>query len=92
MKMNLYHSHIYFYHLILMPKVHLPLAFGGAESLRSQMPLFFKEYYGLKNNIEHTMLFSVHYIHAIPLFRVWWGEVCCDLTNTLLNGVPQFTH
>lgn len=69
--MNLYHSHIYFHHLILMPKAHLPLAFGDGESLRSQIPLSLKEYHALKNNKEHITMFSVHYVNTIPVFREW---------------------
>lgn len=61
-----------------VPQVHLLIVFGGRESLRSQMPLSLKEYRGLKNNIEHIMLFSVCYIRAITVFRGWWCEICCD--------------
>jgi len=47
------------------------LAFGGRESVRSQMPPSLQEYHGRKNNIEHITLFSVHYICTIPVFRGW---------------------
>lgn len=70
-----------------VPRVHLPIAFGGGESLRNQMFLSLKEYHDLKNNIHHIALFSVHYFHAVPIFKGWWGKFCCGFTNALPNGV-----
>lgn len=52
-----------------VPRVHIPIAFGGGNNLRNQMFLSLKEYHDLKNNTQDIKLLSVRYFNAI--FKGW---------------------